>query len=432
MSSPPIPGAGIDFRFLFESSPDRYLILNPDFTIAAVTDAYLLATMRTRESLLGRGIFEAFPDNPEDKEATGTRNLRESLERAVATRAPDAMAVQKYDIRKPESEGGEFEERHWSPVNIPVFRDGKLACLFHRVEDVTDFIRANRQGREQSKMVEDMRIHAVQMELEVFQRAQELQAANRNLREANESMKAAREAAEAAKKRAEDSGREFEAFSYSVSHDLMAPLRAIDGYSRMFLDKHSAGLGPEALGLLAKVREGAQKMGRLIDDLLDLARISHKPLSRESVDLSAMAREIAAQLRETAPGRTVAFRIEPGVTAVGDGRFLGIALSNLLGNAFKFTGRTAEAVIEFGTETIADRPAFFVRDNGAGFDMRYAGKLFGTFQRLHSAGEFDGTGIGLATVQRIVNRHGGRVWAGSEPGKGAIFHFTLAEDERTR
>lgn len=430
MSSRPIPDAVTDFRLLFESSPDRYLILNPDFTISAVTDAYLLATMRTRKSLLGRDIFEAFPDNPEDKGATGTRNLRESLERAVATGAPDAMAVQKYDIRRPESEGGDFEERHWSPVNIPVFRDGKLAYLIHRVEDATDFIRAKRQGREQSKLAEDLRMHTVQMELEIFQRAQELQAANRDLREANESLKAAREAAEAAKKRAEDSGREFEAFSYSVSHDLMAPLRAIDGYSRMILDKYSDGFPPEALDYLAKVRTGAQKMGRLIDALLDLARISHKQLSRETADLSSLARDIATQLWESAPGRAVTFLIEPGMVAEGDTRFLGIALSNLLGNAFKFTGRTSDAVIEFGTETIPGGKSYFIRDNGAGFDMRYADKLFGTFQRLHSAREFDGTGIGLATVQRIVNRHGGRVWAVSDPGKGATFHFTLAEQQR--
>lgn len=428
MSLQPPPAPLPDFRLLFESAPSLYLVLAPDFSIVAVTDAYLHATMTSRENILGRNIFEVFPDNPEDKQATGARNLRESLDHAVAARSPDTMAVQKYDIRRPDSEGGGFEERYWSPLNTPVYRDGKLAYILHRVEDVTEFIRLKRQRGEQSRLTEGLRQRAEQMELEIFQRAQELQEANRGLRKANENLAMAREAAESAKKRAEDASREFEAFSYSVSHDLMAPLRAMDGYSRILLDKYSGGLVPEAKDYLGRIRGGARKMSRLIDDLLELARVSHKQPVSAPLDLSRLALEVIARIQDGAPGRKVDFEVEPGISALGDIRFLEIVLDNLLRNAFKFTGRKESARIGFGSIERDGEPVYFVRDDGAGFDMRFADKLFGTFQRLHPALEFDGTGIGLATVQRIIHRHGGRIWAQGEPGKGATFFFTLARE----
>ncbi|HKP98283.1 MAG TPA: ATP-binding protein [Fibrobacteria bacterium] len=408
-----------DFRFLFEKSPALYLILRPDYTIIAVTDAYARATMTTRETLLGRGLFEVFPDNPDDPHATGARNLRESLERAVSTRAPDSMAAQKYDIRKPESEGGGFEIRYWSPVNTPLFGpDGGLICIVHRVEDVTEFIGIKQRESDQEKAAEALRVRAGEMELEVFQRAQELQEANRKLRVVNDELAAA-------KKKAEDSARDLEAFSYSVSHDLRAPLRAIDGFSMMILSQFGPGLDPAAQEYLARVRAGAQKMARLIDELLELARVAHSQLITESVDLSGIATDVAGQLRESWPMRKVEFRIEPGLKAHGDARLLRLVLENLLGNAFKFTGNKAEALIEFRAAREGDRIVHCVRDNGAGYDSRYADKLFGTFQRLHSIREFEGTGIGLATVRRIIGRHGGEVWAEGELGKGAAFFFTL-------
>jgi signal transduction histidine kinase len=418
-----------DFRFLFESSPALYLVLAPDHTIIAVTDAYAQATMTTRDGILGRHLFEVFPDNPGDPHATGTRNLRESLDRAVASRGSDTMAVQKYDIRRPETEGGGFEERYWSPVNTAVFgKDGNLAFIIHRVEDVTEFVRIKRLGSEQGQILEELRARAGRMELEVFQRAQEIQEANRKLVAANADLARSREAAEAAKRKAESAAQELEAFSYSVSHDLRAPLRTIDGFSMILMEKFAPALEPAAREYLVRVRAGASRMAALIDDLLDLARVSHSPLAHDPVDLSRMAGEIAARLRETQPERSVVFRIKPGLEAKGDPRFLRVLLENLLGNAFKFTSRQAEALIEFGEVREAGKPGYFVKDNGVGFDPRFADKLFGTFQRLHSAEEFEGTGIGLATARRIVQRHGGGIWAESELGRGAVFRFTLENE----
>lgn len=219
--------------------------------------------------------------------------------------------------------------------------------------------------------------------------------------------------------------RELEAFSYSVSHDLRAPLRAVDGFGQALLEDYGDRLDATAQDYLNRIRAGTQRMGRLIDDLLHLSRISRAELIPERVDLSALAESVAAELRADAPERTVEFAVQPGLCAEGDGHLLEVVLENLLGNAWKFTSGTASARIEFGVQDEAGGPAFFVRDNGAGFDMAYVDKLFGAFQRLHGAAEFPGTGIGLATVKRIITRHGGRVWAEGAPGAGATFFFTL-------
>jgi signal transduction histidine kinase len=220
------------------------------------------------------------------------------------------------------------------------------------------------------------------------------------------------------------SNRELEAFSYSVSHDLRAPLRAIDGFSKALLDHCGGSIDEKGRHYIQRVRAGTRRMADLIDDMLGLARISRTALARQRVDLSAIAERVAAELAGRDGGHRVHVVVEPGLTATADSRLVEILLENLMGNAWKFSSRKDEPTVQIGRLDGEGR-AFYVRDNGAGFDMAYADKLFGAFQRLHSEAEFEGTGIGLVTVQRIVNRHGGRVWAEAEPGKGATFYFTL-------
>jgi PAS domain S-box-containing protein len=219
--------------------------------------------------------------------------------------------------------------------------------------------------------------------------------------------------------------RELEAFSYSVSHDLRAPLRGIDGFSQALLEDFADKLDEEGKGYLQRVRAASQRMGELIDDLLDLSRVTRREMRREPVDLSALARAVGAQLQKAHPDREVELVVTPGLVAEGDPHLLRIVLENLLGNAWKFTGTRDRARIEFGAVPHDGTIAYYVRDNGVGFDVAYAGKLFGAFQRLHAMVEFPGTGIGLATVQRIIHRHGGRVWAEGEVDKGATVYFTL-------
>jgi signal transduction histidine kinase len=221
------------------------------------------------------------------------------------------------------------------------------------------------------------------------------------------------------------SNRELEAFSYSVSHDLRAPLRAINGFARAVLEDGAQQLDEQSKADLLRVTAAAKRMGELIDDLLKLSRTARSEMVREPVDLTCMAQEIAAQLKATGPERDTSFTIAPGLTTVGDRGLLQVALENLLGNAWKFTGKAANAKIELGVEQQDGHSAFFVRDNGAGFDMQYATKLFAPFQRMHDDDSFPGTGIGLATVQRIIRRHGGSIWAKAAVDRGATFYFAL-------
>ncbi len=240
---------------------------------------------------------------------------------------------------------------------------------------------------------------------------------------------AEKEALRHAKNAADVANRELEAFSYSVAHDLRSPLRSIDGFSQALLEDYGDKLDAEGKTHLGYVRESAQQMAQLIDDLLALSRVSRGELQRERTDLATIARIVMARLQKREPDRKIVLVVPTELVAVGDARLLGIVLENLLGNAWKFTSTQPTARIELGHLFEAGRQVYFVRDDGAGFDMAYAEKLFGAFQRLHSVKEFEGTGIGLATVARIVHRHGGRVWAEGEVGRGATFYFTLEESQ---
>jgi len=225
----------------------------------------------------------------------------------------------------------------------------------------------------------------------------------------------------------ESANKELEAFSYSVSHDLRAPLRSIDGFSQALLEEYNKILDEQGRDFLQRIRRSSQRMAQLIDDLLALSRVTRVDMVRTQIDLSALARDIAGELHKSQPGREVEFVIAPGLTANADRNLMRVVLDNLLANAWKFSARVKSARIEFGATAWQGREVYFVRDNGAGFDMAYAAKLFGAFQRLHDAKEFQGTGIGLATVQRIVRRHGGDVWGEGEIGNGATFYFSLGE-----
>jgi len=572
----PLPTS--DFQALFESEPGLYLVLTPALTIVAVSDAYLKATMTKREEILGHGLFEVFPDNPDDPTATGVRNLKASLDRVLTNRVPDTMAVQKYDIRRPVSEGGGFEERYWSPVNSPVLgADGKVAYIIHRVEDVTEFVRLKQEGSEQHRIIERLQTRAAEMEADIFRKAQQIQITERlraraaqmeaeisrraqQIQEANNQLQReldARKRAEAALQKSEEgfravaetateaivsadkrghityfnpgaerifgyaardvigspltllmpqrfheahrqglsrflstgqarvigrtvelvgqrkegtefplelslaswkaggetyftgilrditerkrleqevqqrsaafeaANKELEAFSYSVSHDLRAPLRAIDGFSRILLEDHIAHLPADAQRYLHAVRNNSQQMGRLIDDLLTFARLSRQPLSKQLVRPADLVQQCVEELRAEQQGRRVEMAIGDLPACQADPALLKQVWLNLISNALKYTRKQEMAVIAVGCQEQDSATAYFVRDNGVGFDMRYADKLFGVFQRLHRAEEYAGTGVGLAIVQRIIHRHGGRVWAEAAVNHGATFYFTL-------
>jgi light-regulated signal transduction histidine kinase (bacteriophytochrome) len=244
------------------------------------------------------------------------------------------------------------------------------------------------------------------------------EGANRDLRTSYEKLQLANAATEAA-------NREIEAFNYSVSHDLRSPLRSVAGFSQLLLADYSGKLDDEGRDYLNRIAAAAERMGLLIDDLLKLSRLSRSAMERATVDLTAIARKILGRFRAAQPERSVETLVDEGITVYGDERLLTVVLENLLDNAWKFTQDRERPRIEFGAERIGDEIECFVRDNGAGFDMTYTGKLFQAFQRLHKVEEFPGTGIGLATVKRIIERHGGRVWIEGALNQGATAHFVL-------
>ena len=390
-----------ELKSLFESLPGLYLVLTPELQIVAVSDAYLKATLTTREGILGRGLFEVFPDNPNDPAATGMSNLRVSLDRVLQNAAPDTMAIQKYDVRRPD---GEFEEHYWSPVNSPVVgADQRVQYIIHRVEEVTEFVRYKQQSAQHD---DALSARLQQMEAEVFQSSQKMQETNQLLEAAN---------------------KELESFSYSVSHDLRAPLRAVDGFSRAVLEDYGPQLPEDGRRYLQIIRSNTQKMGQLIDDLLTFSRLSRAPLTKKKIDTGALVQAALNELSGEREGRQIDLRLNSLPECEADPALLKQVWVNLLSNALKYSRKREVAVIEIGCNAEDGAHAYFVRDNGAGFDMRYAHKLFGVFQRLHRAEDYAGTGVGLAIVQRVIHRHGGRVWAESVVDKGTTFHFTLKE-----
>lgn len=391
-----------ELQSLFESLPGLYLVLTPEFKIVAVSDAYLQATMTERAKIIGQGLFEVFPDNPDEPAATGEINLRASLNRVLEERAPHTMAIQKYDIRRPD---GVFEERYWSPINSPLLgADHQVQYIIHRVEDVTEFVRKKSQAASGSA---EMNARMEQMEAEIFQSSQKVQAANKQLEAAN---------------------KELESFSYSVSHDLRAPLRAMDGFSRAVLEDYGAQLPADGQRYLQIIRTSAQRMGNLIDDLLSFSRLSRATMCKRTINVRQLVQDSLEDLNSQREGREIQLNIADLPACEGDPALLKQVWINLLSNAFKYTQKRESAVIEVGCKTDGPVSIYFVRDNGTGFDMRYANKLFGVFQRLHRAEDYEGTGVGLAIVQRIVHRHGGRVWAEAVVDQGATFYFTLEGD----
>lgn len=405
-----------DYRALFEAIPGLCLALSPDLIILNATNAYLEATEVKREEAVGKHIFDVFPDNPADIEATGVAMLRHSLQEVIRTRQPHTMAVQRYDIKV---EGGAFEVRHWSPVNAPVLgADGELIAIIHRVEDVTGFVvKGSQEEAHQDRMAS--------MEREIVRRSMDVQAANKRLTELNLQLQQSEARARELANDLSSANHELESFSYSVSHDLRSPLRSMSGFATILKQDLVGKLDESDLDHLDRIIRASQKMSDLIDALLGLSRIGHSKVDKERIELHEVVSDVIADLSVRHPSPTPSFSVDSGLLVWGNLPLIRVLFDNLISNAIKFSIPKGTVKIEIGRKETDGEVAYFVADKGVGFDSHQADRIFEPFERAHSQKEFQGTGIGLAICAKIVRRHGGRIWAESVEGQGTSIFFTL-------
>ncbi|MBV8748769.1 MAG: response regulator, partial [Candidatus Eremiobacteraeota bacterium] len=408
----------LDFRRLFEAVPGLYLVLTPDLTIAAVSDSYLRATKTKRDQIVGRGVFEAFPDNPDDAGATGESHLRASLERVLRERVEDVMPIQKYDIRRPEEEGGGFEARFWSPTNTPLLdAHGEVAFIFHRVADVTEFV----QMRERSRDADVLRTRAQEMEIEVLQRGAEVASANQELKRANA------ELARLYRKTRELDDLKSQ-FYDNVSHELRTPLALILGPAEKLLN---SALPDDVRRDVALIERNAKVLFGHVDDLLDVAKLEAGKITPayEDHDVAELVRLAASYFEAIARDRAIVLDVQAPwpVPAQIDPKQLRRIIFNLLSNAFKFTplGGTVRCAVHpsaDGASVLID-----VADSGPGIPVAFRETVFERFRQV-DGGEtrrHDGTGLGLAIVRELLALHHGNVSVADAPEGGALFQIVV-------
>ena len=417
-----------DCRLLFESAPDLYLALTPDLVISAVSDRYLHATKTTRAAIIGRHIFEVFPDNPEDPSADATRNLRTSLERVRDLRIQDSMSVQKYDIPRPASEGGGFEARFWSPVNTPVLGpDGALLGIIHRVEDVTEFVRLKHEREVEREASAQLRSHAEDVEAEVYRRTLEVAAASRQIKESERGLREAKEAAERANHAKSD-------FLAKMSHELRTPLNSIIGFSDVLLEQSAGPLTAKQQRFVENVVTSGRQLLTLINDILDLSKVEagRMELSITRVNPAGAVDEVLASLQPQASRKRHALHSEvpsdlPLVRA--DAVRLKQILVNLVGNAIKYTPADGSIVVRAVAAPPRARVGvrLEVTDTGIGIAAADLERVFDEFEQVGGAygRAQEGTGLGLALARRLVMLHGGTIGVRSVEGAGSTFYFTL-------
>lgn len=431
-----------DYKTIFHAVPSLFLILKPDsdYTIVDASDAYLTATLTKRNEIINKALFLVFPDNPNDLEATGTHNLRCSLERVQQKKLMDIMPVQKYDIPVPLEKGGGFEERYWDPRNTPVLNDmGDLIYIIHQVEDVTTKTFLQKEIKKKSLLLKENedRINEIlgtllkytvmdfSERLLTSDKGDELDAIVVGLNSLADELQEHMKMLMDSNKELEYSNKELDSFSYSVSHDLRAPLRAINGFSQVLMEDYGDKLSDDGKETIEIIIKNAQKMGALIDDLLTFSRVGKQNLTKVPLNIEKMVDTIVQEYTIQPNKNNVEFQLKHLENVEGDNSMLKQVFVNLISNAVKYSSKKEKAIIDIGSFKKDNSIVYYVKDNGTGFDMKYYEKLFGVFQRLHSSAEFEGTGVGLALVQRIIKKHHGDVWAEAKLEEGATFYFSL-------
>jgi signal transduction histidine kinase len=387
------------YQAIFDVLPYPCLVLVPkedDFIVNDVNRSYLTKTNSTKSAFVGHTLRKGLLSSFETSDHDLIEILQHSLDEASRTKSSHQTDI--LQIANPDT--SQSESWYWQFKHIPVSNEGELGIILQTIQDCTDQVLSeeHRKSYEGSFVSKDQ-LHRQKVDLQgqVQKKSAQFEAASSELNN----------------------------FIYSVSHDLRAPLRRIDGFSQELLNEYQDQLDEKGAHYLTRVREGAQELGNLIDDLLKLSRISRRSVEIEEINLSQLAKSVFNDLIENKSDRSISIDIQEDLFVEADRGLLKIVLTNLLSNAIKFTSKEEQPQITIGAIQKQDQTSYFVKDNGAGFDPEYADKLFRAFNRLHSQKDFKGTGIGLATVKRIVNLHGGTIWGESTPGKGATFFFNL-------
>src|SRR5574343_1708662 len=413
-----------DYRAILHGLPGLFLIMDAELRIVEVSNAYTRSTMTRRDEMLGKTMFEVFPDNPDDPAAEGSHNLHASLERVLKSAAPDTMAIQKYDVRKPPEEGGDFEERYWSVINSPVLdEDGRIRYIIHKAEDVTEFIRLKQKGAEQNRFNEDLSEQAVRMEAEIYERSREVAAASALLKTTNQALAEAKASAEAA-------NLAKSAFLATMSHEIRTPMNGVLGMANLL---QRTPLNERQQGYLDRIQTSGEHLLAIINDILDFSKIEAGKIQLANDDfvLGDFIRDSWSLVEDRARAKGLEQKTacgQPGLLLRGDKTRLEQALVNYLGNAVKFT--------EQGCLTLACRIAeetesdylirFEVMDTGIGMTDEQLHRIFDAFEQADSSTnrKYQGTGLGLAITKRIAQLMGGETGVMSAPGQGSTFWLT--------
>jgi len=416
----------IDFQKVFLSAPSLFLILSTDLTILDLNDSYEKATMRKREEMIGRNLFEVFPDNPDDKLADGVSNLSRSLHTVLKEKKRHVMAVQRYDVQGPD---GIFEERYWSPINIPILNaNNEMDCIVHRVEDVTEFMTLKNEKSKNENITLDLQKKVDEMEVEIIKRSREIQKLNfeleQKVKERTETL-LKREALLAEQNRKlKEQNKELEQFTYITSHDLQEPLRSLVSFTEL-LEKEFAGtLDGNGNLYIDFISQSSKRMQALVKGLLDYSRIGRKKELVE-VDCNQIVDEVLSDITLTIVESNAKITLGDLPKLKAYATELRQLFQNLISNAIKFRKKEVIPEIKIFAQEQENDWLFSVQDNSIGIDPKDMHKLFVIFKRLHDRDEYEGTGIGLAHCKKIIDLHCGAIWAESTLGQGSTFNFTI-------